>query len=255
MNIEKAKYEFIKYVNNYDKQNPNIARKIGHSIRVMEISKKIAEDLKLNKEQTDLATLIGLLHDIARFEQWKKYETFKDKISIDHGDLGVEILKTNNFIRKFIDIDKYDNIILKAIKNHNKYEIEEGLNENELLFAKIVRDADKLDIMYEGVEMFWKDNEEVKQIEESKITPEIYNEFLQKKQENTSKSNTKADRILEFISLIYDIHFRYDFCVIKKEDYINKILDKFNFKDEETKKQMKNIRELANKYIEIKNKG
>ena len=255
MNIENAKYEFIKYVNNYDKQNYHIARKIGHSIRVMEISKKIAEDLKLNKEQTDLATLIGLLHDIARFEQWKKYETFKDKISIDHGDLGVEILKTNNFIRKFIDIDKYDNIILKAIKNHNKYEIEEGLNENELLFAKIVRDADKLDIMYEGVEMFWKDNEEVKQIEESKITPEIYNEFLQKKQENTSKSNTKADRILEFISLIYDIHFRYDFCVIKKEDYINKILDKFNFKDEETKKQMKNIRELANKYIEIKNKG
>ena len=68
MNIEKAKYEFIKYVNNYDKQNPHIARKIGHSIRVMEISKKIAEHLNLDKEQIDIATLIGLLHEHSKIE-------------------------------------------------------------------------------------------------------------------------------------------------------------------------------------------
>jgi len=73
MDIEKAKKEFIKYTNNYDLQNDNITRKIGHSIRVMEISESIAKDLDLTKEQIELATLIGLLHDIARFEQMKRY--------------------------------------------------------------------------------------------------------------------------------------------------------------------------------------
>ena len=255
MNIEKAKYEFIKYVNNYDKQNPHIARKIGHSIRVMEISKKIAENLNLDKEQIDIATLIGLLHDIARFEQWKRYETFKDRISVDHGDLSVEILKKNNFIRNFIDIDKYDDIILKAIKNHNKYKIEEGLNEDEILFAKIIRDADKLDIMYEGVEMFWEDKEEVKLIEKSKITPEIYNEFVNEIPIDRSKSTMPADRIIVFLGFIFDIYFQYDFIVLKREDYINKIIDKFNFEDEKTKIQMESIRKIANKYIETRNKG
>ena len=252
MNIEKSKYEFIKYINNYDKLNPNIARKIGHSIRVMEISKKIAQDLKLNKEQIQLASLIGLLHDIARFEQWKRYETFKDSISVDHGDLGVEILKENNFIRNFIEETKYDNILLKAIQNHNKYKIQEGLTEEENLFSKIVRDADKLDIMYEGTDIFWDNKDEVSQIENSKITTEIYNQFISKIQVKRIKNSLPADRLVIFIGFIFDINFKYDFKILSQKDYINKILDKFNFKDEDTKIQMKNIRDIANKYIKQK---
>ena len=79
IDLEKAKNEFIKYTNNYDLTNSHITRKIYHSLRVMEVSKKIAEDLKLTQEQIDLATLIGLLHDIARFEQRKRYGTYYDK--------------------------------------------------------------------------------------------------------------------------------------------------------------------------------
>ena len=70
---------------------------------------------------------MGLLHDIARFEQYTRFQTFSDLKSIDHGDYGVEILKQNNYIRKFIDTDEYDNIIFKAIKNHNIFKIEDGL--------------------------------------------------------------------------------------------------------------------------------
>ena len=56
-------------------------------------------------------------------------------------------------IRKYIENDKYDEIIRKAIKNHNKFEIEKRLTEKELIFAKIIRDADKIDIIYESVEI------------------------------------------------------------------------------------------------------
>ena len=255
MNIENAKNEFIKYVSNYDEQNKQIARKIGHSLRVMEISKNIAKDLRLTNEQIEIATLIGLLHDIARFEQWRRYETFKDSISVDHGDMGVEILKENDFIRSFIKDTKYDNIILKAIKNHNKYEIEEGLSEEENLFAKIVRDADKLDIIYQGLILFWDDKEEIEEIEESRITPQIYEQFITKIQVKRIKNSTPLDRLIIFIAFIFDINFKYDFKILEQKDYINKILEKFDFKNEQTREQMKNVRNIANKYIKKRNKG
>ena len=249
MNLKKAKKQFMEYTSNYDANNASIARKIGHSIRVMEIGGEIAKDLDLNNEQIELAKMIGLLHDIARFEQMKRYGTFKDSISIDHGDLGVEILKKDNFIRKFIEEGKYDKVILKAIKNHNKYKIQENLTEEELLFSKIIRDADKLDIMYEGVEMFWKDKQEVKELEASDITTEVYNQFIANETINRKYGRLPADKLICFLGFIYDINFKYGFKVIKQEDYINKIFNRFNFKHKE---KFDKIREIANKYIETK---
>ena len=249
MDLEKAKKEFMEYTSNYDQNNASIARKVGHSIRVMGISGEIAKDLKLNDEQIELAKMIGLLHDIARFEQMKRYGTFKDSISIDHGDLGVELLEQDSFIRKFVDEDKYDRVILIAIKNHNKYIIEENLTEEELLFSKIIRDADKLDIMYEGVELFWKDPKEVIEVEESDITLEVFNQFISNETINRKYSKLPADKLICFLGFIYDINFDYDFKIIKQEDYINKILNRFSFKHKE---KFEEIREIANKYIETK---
>ena len=93
IDLEKAKHEFIRYTENYNLQNGHIKGKQEHSLRVMEISKQIAKGLNLSQEEIDLATLIGLLHDIARFEQYTQYHTFKDMLSVDHGDLGAERYK------------------------------------------------------------------------------------------------------------------------------------------------------------------
>ena len=123
IDLEKAKNEFINYTNNYDSTNVHIARKIGHTFRVMEWSKKIAESLNLSKEDIDLATLIGLLHDLARFEQRRLYDTFSDSKSVDHGDLAVTILEENEYIRKYIEDNQYDDIIKTAVKNHNKFKM------------------------------------------------------------------------------------------------------------------------------------
>ena len=111
LEIKKSEEEFLKYVKKFDETESKIDSKKHHSIRVMNISNQIAKTLFKNDEQIELATLIGLLHDIARFEQYTRYRTFNDFESFDHGDYGVEILKRDNYIRKFIQTDKYDNII------------------------------------------------------------------------------------------------------------------------------------------------
>ena len=209
MKLEKAKNEFTKFVSQYDMENKKIKRKYGHSYRVMENAGRIAESLKLSNEEIELSKLIGLLHDIGRFEQERIYKTFKDHESIDHGDLGVEILKKDNYIRKYIEEDKYDDIILKAIKNHNKLYIEEGLTKQELLFSKIVRDADKLDIFYEGVEMFWTNKEEIEEVNKSKLSDKAIETFNKNNLMDRKNIITEADKVLNFIGFMFvDENFR-----------------------------------------------
>lgn len=177
-NLEKAKEEFKKYISNYNLDNPEIARKVGHSYRVSEICEKIAKSLNLSDKEIEVATLIGLLHDIGRFKQQTKYKTYEDIHSVDHAKLGVEILEQNDYIRNYYQDDEYDDIIKTSIFYHNKYEIEKGLNDKELTFCKIIRDSDKLDIFYEAIEIFWKEKVTIK----DGITDKVFKDFIEKKQ-------------------------------------------------------------------------
>lgn len=249
IDLEKAKKAFMEYVNNYDLSCADIEIKLYHSLRVSEYSEKIAKGLNLTEEQIKLATLIGLLHDIARFEQFKTYKTFADKKSIDHGNFGVKILEKDNLIRKFIETDKYDEIIKKAIINHNKYKIEDGLSEECLLQAKIIRDADKLDIFYEGVELFWQDEEIIKEIEESLITEECLVQFKQNETVSRNLEKTKLDSVIVLVAFIFDLNFEYSKQLTIKENYIAKILNRFDYKNENTKKQITEILEIANQFL------
>ena len=144
MDFELAEKSFQEYLKNYDTNDGSIALKIKHTYEVVKKSEYIANGLKLDKENIELAKIIALLHDIGRFEQIKEFGEFNDK-KIEHAEFGVKVLFNNGLIRNFINEDKYDSIIYKAIYNHNKYKIEKNLNEKELLHCRIIRDADKLD--------------------------------------------------------------------------------------------------------------
>ena len=110
IDLKNAKRLFDEYVANYDKDNPKVALKIEHTYRVMEASKNVAVSLGLDQDEIDLASLIGLLHDIGRFEQLKRYNCFIDSKTIDHALLGVQILFDDNLISKFdIEITKVGN--------------------------------------------------------------------------------------------------------------------------------------------------
>ena len=144
MDFKLDKKVFQEYLKRYNVKDGSIALKIKHTYEVVKKSEYIANGLRLNKENIELAKIIALLHDIGRFEQIKEFGEFNDK-KIEHAEFGVIVLFDNGLIRNFINEDKYDSIIYKAIYNHNKYKIKKNLNEKELLHCRIIRDADKLD--------------------------------------------------------------------------------------------------------------
>ena len=256
MDLKNAKKEFLEYVSNYDGTKPEVIRKRDHSLRTMAICTKIAENLNLSQEEIEIAALIGLLHDIGRFDQSKFYGTFSDLKSIDHGDYGVEVLFKNHLIRKFIDNNQYDDIIEKAIKNHNKFKIEDGLSEKQEMFAKIARDADKIDILYQGTYLTWSN--QIEQIEIETIQEQDMLPFNEKRLINRAKElrevKPELRHLLVDLALIYDIYFPMSYKIIKESDYINKIMDRFVFKDLKTKELMEQIREKLNEFINGKQK-
>ena len=250
IDIKKAKQEFKRYVENYNPEDEKIKIKITHIERVAGISKKIAQNLKLSEEEIQLAELIGLLHDIGRFEQIRLYNTFNDKDSINHGEFAVKILFEDGLIRKFIETDKYDKIIKLAIVNHNRTYIEEGLTERELLHAKIIRDADKTDIysvlISENKKTIWGKED----LSKEKISDEIYREYIEERRINYKERKTCADTLVCHFNYVFDLNFESTKQIIKENEYIDKLYERFIFKDEETMKRYNNIYELAKKELE-----
>lgn len=254
IDIIEAEKAFKEYVKPYDVTNGKISLKIRHTFRVVEVAKKISQELNLTEEQILLAELIGLLHDIGRFEQVKKYNTFSDKNSIDHAKLGIKILFEDGMIRKFIKETTYDDIIYKAIINHNKFKIEEGLKEEELLQAKLIRDADKTDIFAVFVEDIQEKRNVLynySEVAKQSITPIVMQKFEQYEQANRDEFEKEIDDYINIIGFIFDYNFIPGLKIIKENKYIEKIMKPIsNYKP--TEKQMKKIIEISNKYIDAR---
>lgn len=218
---------FDEYVFNYDMNDPEINYKYHHSYRVMETSELIAKSINMNEKDINLAKVIGLLHDIGRFEQDKLYNSFKDD-KMDHGDYGVKVLKETNILSQTgIEESDYE-VVYKAVKNHNKFAIEPNLTERELLFSKIARDADKLDILYvlgneKYAHLLRQDEKEI-----SKIQEEC---FFNNQVANHKNSKSSNDGLVQTFCYIYDINFKETLKQIYKNKYYDKIYERINRKD------------------------
>ena len=213
--------EFNKYTSDYDITIPAIKRKYNHSLRVMNLANKYARLLNFSAEDVELASVIGLLHDIGRFEQYRQYHTFDDFKSINHGDYGAKILMQNNFIEKFYSTSHKENykIIEFAIRNHNKLFIESHNNERFIQHAKLIRDVDKIDLLFlRGV------LQEVKyEATDEELSPLVI-ECIQKHQPvNKKYVKNINDRIALRFGFVFDIN--YDICLEEFRNYLVKFYE------------------------------
>lgn len=228
--------EYYNWFNSYVKEfygedsvvNQNIELKEIHTLKVAKHAVNIAKSLNLTEEEVNTAEVIGLFHDVGRFEQFKKYKTFKDHLSENHATLGIKILEENKILK---DLDESrQKIILKAIELHNTKELQNNLNEEEALFCKLIRDADKLDIfrIIIGYERERQNNPNPA-LDNLPFTPGYNKNLLEdvlksRKISNNSLKNYN-DRKLYELSWISDLNFSFSFNYIKEKKVLNALIN------------------------------
>jgi len=216
--------QFNNYVSNYDMNDKDIKLKYDHSFRVMKLQEKYAKELGFSKEDIEIAKIIGLLHDFGRFEQLRVYHTYDDFNSIDHADYSVEQLFDKNEIDKFKINKEWYPIIKYAIKNHNKKDLEPCTDERTLMHARLIRDVDKLDIIF-----LFTEYDDYKELTGDEPISEVVMESIRNHHQVSKKDRkNRNDHIVTKMAFVFDVNS--DIVLKKIKGYYKKYYKKLNNK-------------------------
>ena len=193
----------------------HVALKEEHTYKVMEHSRALAEWLGLAQEDIFLAECIALFHDIGRFEQYKVYRTFVDHKSVDHAQLGLEIIGSLTQLNCLTPEERQ--LFNFAIANHNTMKLPDGMDVRLELFATMIRDADKLDI-YRVL------SGQLTAPSPQGYSPAIARDLLAGVQSSYTEMKTPDDRKLMRLSWVYDINYTWTLRRVREAGYIEEIL-------------------------------
>ena len=148
-----AKYD--RYVDAFrgpdGKLPPMMQLKRTHTAMVVRNAELIADGEGFDAVKRETALAAALLHDTGRYEQLKRYNTFKDSDSVDHAVFSHDIVKSLGWLDVLGQSNDPDDrpvreAILAAVLYHNRRDLPEGMDALTAAAAHTVRDADKLDI-------------------------------------------------------------------------------------------------------------
>ena len=133
------------YVNGYRVDGelpPMMALKLHHTDMVVANAKAIIEGEGMDAETAEVCELAALLHDTGRYEQLRRYNTFRDSDSVDHAVFSHDIVREKGWLGGH----PHKDAILNAVLFHNRRDVPDGLDPLTFAAAHCTRDADKLDI-------------------------------------------------------------------------------------------------------------
>ncbi len=234
MNRGEARAAFDEYVRTYDPTNPRIALKIDHTLRVADLCERLARGLKLGSEDVDLAWLAGLLHDIGRFEQVRRYDSFNDAATVSHAQLGAELLfaepagEGEPLIRRFIASDAFDELLHTAVATHSNYVLPEGLDPRCLRICQILRDADKIDIIKVNalcpIEDIYRVSE--REMRESKLSPACVQTFYEHRCLPRGIRAYPADILLGHICFAWELVYPQSLAILLEQGHLEHMLSR-----------------------------
>ncbi|MBW8015948.1 MAG: HD domain-containing protein [Planctomycetes bacterium] len=210
--------------------NANLELKKEHTGFVVEAARYIACGVGLDENDVLAAETAGLLHDVGRFEQFVKYQTYSDCNSINHSDLAVDIILAEGVLDGLDEGER--EIILSAVKLHGIKDLPGELSEKTLLHCRIVRDADKLDIyrvLQEKYLEYINDPEnynlELEHPDEPWYSEIIIQSIFNGEQIHYSEVKTLNDFKLLILAMVFDVNFQPTFKIIKEKQYIQAFID------------------------------
>ena len=224
---------FEHYVNQFSSDDlivqENIDLKAQHTRRVCKAIIDIGASLDLSEEELCIAEAAALLHDIGRFEQYRRYRTFSDYRSEDHAALGVKIIQANRVLDGLEPAAA--DIIVRAVQYHNRVTLPVGEKDRCLFFLKLLRDADKVDIWrvvteyYEHAGNHRNQTIELDLPDIDRLSDPVYEALMNGKPVRMDDLRTLHDFKLLQIGWIYDVNFPRTFQIVQERRYLEKIHD------------------------------
>jgi putative nucleotidyltransferase with HDIG domain len=229
--VNRAQSDFKAYFGSFEElteeQKKNFALKYDHSFRVANWCDTLARKAGWSEEEQVLAWCTGLFHDIGRFRQFLEYNTFNDSISVDHATYSVKILKEKSLIDTFSAQEQAD--ILLAIHHHNKRVLEGKFSDRGLKLAKLLRDADKLDILKMITDYYTQPKSEPNHAltwempAGSSVTSEVAKQVLSGKLVDRKLLRNQMDIKTLQLSWVFDLNFKASFQLLMESRFLEKI--------------------------------
>lgn len=246
--------QFADYTMNYDPSMTKIRLKIIHTYKVAEICDIIADSLNLSEEDKIIAWTCGMLHDVGRFEQVKRYNTFVDSESVDHANFGADLLFTDNLYEQMVltnvTPDQKD-VIEKAIRAHSSFRIPETLTTRERLFANLLRDADKVDIFRVNFEFPLDEifNIDMSVLKSSGVSDDVKKAFDEHRCVIRHERKTPVDFLIAHICLVFELVYKKSVEITSERGYIYKLLD-FQSDNPDTREWFIHMNEVISDFID-----
>lgn len=206
---------FTNYVfKNYDMSNPNISLKYYHTLRVAWLMDLLASKLNMSDKDRLLAFKLGLCHDLGRFYEVVRSGKFNN-LTFDHGAYSNKILYNDLFV-SYMDIDEHL-VFRKAIHYHNKKELPKDLTRREEVFANLLRDADKIDILgIRGTKKILNFNSEPNE--------RVLNNYFLDQSIDLKDINGPTDSTILYLGFFKDLYYMASHDIVRLYDYYKDFL-------------------------------
>jgi HD superfamily phosphohydrolase YqeK len=209
--------------------NAHLQMKQEHTQRIRTEIVALAEQLALDEQQKRVAEVVALFHDVGRFPQFAEYRTFNDDRSIDHSRLSVKILRREGVLDVLRGEERQ--WIETAIEYHGRKALPLHLNGQALLFAKLIRDADKLDIYRIVIERYqqyradpdhfpWKPELP----DEPRYSAQVFQAVMAGRLIEHTMLQTLNDVMLCKLSWVYDINFAATLARLRERGFLEQLL-------------------------------
>ncbi len=254
---------YERYVNSFHQNDveymQNINLKYDHTERVVIEARGIANSLRLDHHDMTLVMLAAMLHDLGRYKQLKEYGTFNDRESINHAALALAILGEEGVLD---NLDQTDAALIRCgIEHHNKLKIPSNLSEREKTIVKIIRDADKLDILrivsqhYTHSEPERNNAIDFNLPEGDSINIEILTALENKQIVEVQSVKNRTELKLLQLGWIYDLNYPWTCQLIENRQFIETIVSTLPQTPEIKERCKIIIQDLVIRALDAKNSG
>lgn len=198
--------------------------KYDHTKRVCQEMEGLCDSIALDGHLRLCARITALLHDVARFEQFREFRTFSDSRSVDHAVMAIAVITGQKVLSGLPGED--EKRVLAAIRYHNSAVLPEEITGDSRLLCKLIRDADKLDIYrialdyYVNPEPLRHDTVQVGIPDGEMVTPGVVESVIRREFVPYDNIRTVTDFKMIQAGWVFDLNFPYSFRCCLQRGYI-----------------------------------